>query len=115
MASSLTLCKKKNFFFVSASIQEVKTLDFSVYIVYYVESILLANPTEGKCYLCPYTTSFKILGVAVAPEKIQRQYLFLIFEASVIAEKNCGTKNSRKKDDLLVSNYFQMLPVNILL
>ena len=53
-------------------------LNLSVYIVYYVESILLADPTEGPftTNLCSYTMSFKIFGVVVAPEKIQRQYLF---------------------------------------
>jgi hypothetical protein len=36
-------------------------------------------------------------GVVVAPGKIQRQYLFSIFGASVICQTNCGTENSRKK------------------
>ena len=40
---SLTLCKK----FVSASIQEVRTLNLSVYIIHYMNSILLADPFDG--------------------------------------------------------------------
>ena len=60
MANSFTLCKKK----VSASIQEARTLNLSVYIVSYMESILLANASEGKftSNLCSYTMSFKVLG-----------------------------------------------------
>lgn len=45
MANRLTLCKKK-IVFVSALIQEVRTVNLSVYIIHYVY-ILLANPSEG--------------------------------------------------------------------
>jgi hypothetical protein len=45
-----------------------------------VKSILLANASQGKFTLnpnpCSHTGAFKFWGVAVAPEKIQRQYLF---------------------------------------
>ena len=60
MANTLTIYK----FFVSALIKVAGTLNLSVYIVYYMESILLANPSEGEFYyLCSYsTTSFKVLG-----------------------------------------------------
>jgi L-ribulose-5-phosphate 3-epimerase UlaE len=77
------ICKKK----VSASIQEARTLNLSVYIVYYMESILLANPSEGKfsTNICSYTMSFRNFGVVVALEMIHRQYLFSIFGASVIS------------------------------
>jgi hypothetical protein len=49
---------------VSASTQKARSLNLSVYIVYYMESILLTNPSEGEFYyLCSYsTTSFKVLG-----------------------------------------------------
>jgi hypothetical protein len=40
---SLTLCKK----FVSASIQEVRTLNLSVYIILCMDGILLSDTSEG--------------------------------------------------------------------
>ena len=43
MANSFPLCKKK---IVAASIQEVRTLNLLVYIVYYM-GILSADPSEG--------------------------------------------------------------------
>ena len=42
MANSPTLCQK----FVPASIQEVRTLNLSVYIIHYMEGILLADTSE---------------------------------------------------------------------
>ena len=42
MANSLTLCQN----FVSASIQEVRTLNHSVYIIHSMD-ILLADPSDG--------------------------------------------------------------------
>jgi hypothetical protein len=70
MANSLTLCKKKKKL-VSTSIQEARTLSLSVYIVSYMESILLANAYEGKftTNLCSYTTRFKILGNSCCSRK----------------------------------------------
>ena len=43
MANSPTLCQK----FVPASIQEVRTLNHSVYITHYTERILLADHFDG--------------------------------------------------------------------
>jgi hypothetical protein len=45
-----------------------------------MESILFANASEGNftINLCSYTGAFKFCGVAVAPEKMQRQCLFNI-------------------------------------
>jgi hypothetical protein len=42
VANSLTLC---NFFF-SAPIEKVRTLNLSVYIIHYMEGILLADTSE---------------------------------------------------------------------
>ena len=43
MANSLTLCQK----FVAASIQEVRTLNLSVYIIHYTDGIILADFSAG--------------------------------------------------------------------
>ena len=43
MANSPTLCQN----FVSASIQEVRTLNLSMYIIHYMEGILLADSSHG--------------------------------------------------------------------
>jgi hypothetical protein len=86
MANSLTLCKKK-FFFVSASIEEARTLNLTVYTVSYMESILLANASEGKftTNLCSYTASFKVLGSSCCSRKDSEAVSFPIFRASVIS------------------------------
>jgi hypothetical protein len=51
-----------------------------------VESILLANASKGKftSNVCFHTMSFKVLGVIVAPKKIQIQYLFNIWGFSYL-------------------------------
>ena len=84
MANTLTIYK----FFVSALIKVAGTLNLSVYIVYYMESILLANPSEGKftTNLCFYITSFRF----------RDNIFFNIWGLSYILEK-FGTENSRKK------------------
>jgi hypothetical protein len=58
-------------FTVSASIQEAKSLNLSVYIVFQVESILLANAFQGKftSNLCSHTMSFKVLGSSCCSRK----------------------------------------------
>lgn len=43
MANSPTLHQK----FVAASIQKVRTLNLSVYIIHYMVGILLADPAKG--------------------------------------------------------------------
>jgi hypothetical protein len=81
-----------------------------VHIVYYVEHILLPNPSEGEFYyLYSFTTSFKVLGVVVAPEKIQRQHLFQYLGPQLYLRKVMVQKIQERKDDLLTSNYFQKL------
>ena len=46
---------------VSASIQEAKSLNLSVYIVSQVESILLANASQGKFTLNPCSHTIELL------------------------------------------------------
>ena len=43
MANNPTLCQK----FVAASIQEIRTLYTFMYIIHYIDDILLADPSEG--------------------------------------------------------------------
>jgi hypothetical protein len=72
---------------VSTSIQEARTLNLSVYIVTYMESILLANASEGKftTNLCSYTTSFEVLGSSCCYRKDAEAIYFLTFRASFIS------------------------------
>jgi hypothetical protein len=67
---------------VSASIQT----ESLVYIVSYMENILLANASEWKftTNLCPYTTSFKVLGSSCCYRKDSESILFLVFRVSVL-------------------------------
>lgn len=61
MANSPTLRQK----FVAASIQKVRTLNPSVYIIHYMNDILLAYPSKRVLLKAfAYTTSFKILGIS---------------------------------------------------
>ena len=100
-------------FTVSASIQEAKSLNLSVYIVFQVESILLANAFQGKftSNLCSHTMSFKVLGSSWCSIKL-RGNSFLIFRVLVILE-NCGTENLRKKNWFASNFYFQKLSEDI--
>jgi hypothetical protein len=96
VANSLALCKKKKI--ASALIQEMRTLNLSVYIIHYMEGIL-ADSSDG-CFttrLCFYQTGFKIFGVDVTLEKIQRKYLFQYLGPQFYPKKKCATENSRRK------------------
>lgn len=65
--------------FVTASIQEAKTLNLSVYIIHYIDILILLQAfTLAKC--------FKFWGVAVAPEK-DSIFLFNIWDISYILNK----------------------------
>lgn len=51
--------------------------------------------------------ALKFWGVVVAPEKIQRPYLFQYFGSQLYPRKSMAQKIQERKDDLLTSNYFQ--------
>lgn len=55
----------------------------------------------------------KFWGVAVAPEKSQRQYLFQSLEPQLYPKQNVSQKIQERKDDLLTSNYFQKTPGDV--
>ena len=82
MANSLTLCKK----FVSASIQEGRTLNPSVYIIYHMEDILLADPSEGVLLqafaLIQWTLKF---WSSCCSRKDSKALSFSLFGTSVIS------------------------------
>ena len=42
MANSPVLCQK----FVAASIQKVRTLNLSVYVIHYMDDVVVADPSE---------------------------------------------------------------------
>ena len=57
--------------------------------------------------------ALKFWGVVVAPEKIQRQYLFQYLGPQLYPRKIVAQKIQERKDDLLTSNYFQKLPGDV--
>ena len=74
MGNSPTLCQK----FVVASIQEVRTLNLSVYIINYMVGIILANFSE-----CIVLQAFALIQQTLkawwfksSPEKIKNPYPF---------------------------------------
>jgi hypothetical protein len=73
--------------------------------------ILLANPSEGILLqtFAPIQWALKLWGVVVAPEKIQRQYLFQYLGPQLYLRKIVAQKIQERNDDLLTSNYFQKL------
>jgi hypothetical protein len=70
------LQEKKSF--VSASIQEARILNLSVYIASEMDSILLAYASEGKFTTnhCSHTMSFEGLGSSCCSRKDSGQYRF---------------------------------------
>ena len=57
--------------------------------------------------------SLKFWGAIIAPEKIQRQYLFQYLGPQLYPRKIVVQKIQERKDDLLTSNYFQKLPGDV--
>lgn len=88
---------RKNFI-ISASILEAKSLNLSVYIVSYMESILLANASKGK---------FKVLENSCCSIRF-RGNIFLIFKILV-------TKNLRKRNLFASKFLFSKPPRDVLL
>jgi hypothetical protein len=71
---------------VSASIQEVKTLNLSVYIIHYMDGILLADASEGILLqgfvLIQWALNFWSSCCSI---KDSKAISFSIFEASIIS------------------------------
>jgi hypothetical protein len=69
--ANIALYYVRKILIVSASIQEAKSLNLSVYIFSKVESILLANASQEKftSNLCSHTMSFKVLGSSCCSRK----------------------------------------------
>jgi hypothetical protein len=78
-----------------------------------VESILLANASQGKftSNLCSHTMSFKVLGSICCSIRF-RGNIFIIFRVLVILE-NCGAENLRKRNRFASKFYFQKLPGDV--
>ena len=74
MANSPTLCQK----FVAASIQEVKTLILSVYVIHYTDGIILADFSEAIVLqaFALIQQTFKAWRFKASPEKIKNPYPF---------------------------------------
>jgi hypothetical protein len=96
--ANIALHHVRKIFIVSTSIQEAKSLNLSMYIISYVECILIASASKGKftSNLCFHTMSFKVLGSSCCSIRF-RGNIFLIFRVLVILE-NCGKENLRRKN-----------------
>lgn len=80
MANSPTLCQK----FVAQAVDPLRTLWPRIYIIHYMDDILLAGPSADEVLQCglELTKNLSHFGLLVAPNKIQIQdpYYYLGFE-----------------------------------
>ncbi|XP_051691568.1 endogenous retrovirus group K member 11 Pol protein isoform X1 [Oryctolagus cuniculus] len=107
MANSPTLCQK----FVAQVIDPFRSKDSSIYIIHYMDDILLAGP-DSNCLLCfsqQLSKALRDAGLQIAPDKIQLKapYLFLGFE--LFTDKVLSQKVHLKTDHLKTLNDFQKL------
>ena len=111
MANSPTLCQK----FVVASIQEVRTLNLSVYIINYMVGIILANFSE-----CIVLQAFALIQQTLkawwfkaSPEKIRNPYPFQYLGHQLYPKQILVQNIHIRKDNLLTLNDFQKLLGNV--
>jgi hypothetical protein len=90
MANSTTLHQK----FIAASIQEVRILKLSVYIINYMDGILLADLDEAVLSqaFALIKQALKFGGVVAVPEKFQRQYLLQYFGYQLYPKQTVAQK-----------------------
>lgn len=91
MANSPTLCQK----FVAQAIDPLRLRYPGLYVVHYMDDILLAGPDEAILSKVgqEMVAALQDLGLQIAPEKVQLQspHLFLGFElypSKILSQKN---------------------------
>lgn len=107
MANSPTLCQK----FVAAPLQEVRDAFPRLYMIHYMDDVLLAHPDEGKL-LAAYSKLQKALqraGLIIAPEKVQRYAPYDYLGYRLGEEGFAAQKLEIRKDSLATLNDFQKL------
>lgn len=107
MANSPTLCQK----FVAQAIDPLRIQWPSIYIIHYMDDILLAGPDNDSLLKCSQEISQALIamGLQIAPDKIQLKppYFFLGFE--LFANQIITQKVFLKVDHLRTLNDFQKL------
>lgn len=107
MANSPTLCQK----FVAAAIAHTRDQFPSVYIIHYMDDILLACENEGKLLACfaKMESSLLASGLLIAPEKVQRAEPFQYLGFQLFSQHVTPKKLELRKDHLKSLNDFQKL------
>lgn len=107
MANSPTLCQK----YVSAAILPIRTQFPQIYIIHYMDDILLASQ-EQKILLEAYSalqTSLSERGLVIAPEKVQTVNPFSYLGYKLYHHEIRPQKIELRKDQLKTLNDFQKL------
>lgn len=107
MAQYPTLCQK----FVSEAIGNTRKQFPSVYIIHYMDDILLACKKEGMLLACFADMKKNLLasGLIIAPEKVQRSEPYSYFGFQLFAQYFTPQKIELRKDHLKSLNDFQKL------
>ena len=107
MANSPTLCQK----FVPASIQEVRTLNLSVYIIHYMVGIILADFSEVIVLqaFALIQQTLKAWWFKASPEKIRNPYPFQYLGHQLYPKQILVQNIHLRKHNLLTLNAFQNL------
>lgn len=107
MANSPTLCQK----FVAQTIDPFRLLFPTLYIIHYMDDILLAGPDQQQLYAASQqlVTALRDRGLQISPEKVQVHppQLFLGFE--LFSNKILTQKIQLKRSSLNTLNDFQRL------
>lgn len=107
MANSPTLCQK----YVAAALTKTREQHPEVYIIHYMDDILLAHSEEGKL-LSAYAELQKGLqkfGLIIAPEKLQRNDPYSYLGYTLFGTHFTPQKIELRKDHLITLNDFQKL------
>ena len=99
-----TSCQK----FVSASIQEVRTLNLSVYIIHYMVGIILADFSEVIVLqaFALIQQTLKAWWFKASPEKIRNPYPFQYLGHQLYPKQILVQNIHIRKDNLLTLNAF---------
>lgn len=107
MANSPTLCQK----YVAQTVDPFRNTFPDLYVIHYMDDILLAGPDEGRLYSASQdlVRALRDRGLHISPEKVQIHppQLFLGYE--LFPNKILTQKVQLRRDSLLTLNDFQRL------
>ncbi|XP_012892228.1 PREDICTED: endogenous retrovirus group K member 11 Pol protein-like [Dipodomys ordii] len=107
MANSPTLCQK----YVAQSIDPIRVQFPTVYIVHYMDDLLIAGKTEDETQRVAQIIVKALLdrGFSIAPDKIQTQYPFLFLGFELCPDLLYTQKIQIRRDTLQCLNDYQKL------